>query len=125
MPTTTSRSILAVTTLRLEPTEGEIMSHRKLIDVQSTNLLLLHAIRLGVEIDRVATCCKFALNAALADHLRTMSHEQLWCVVTHVGQNTLFPPRQDLLALLQAPTPLAGPLAAVHAARPSPSFAKP
>ncbi len=101
------------------------MGHRKLIDVQSTNLHLLHAIRLGVEIDRVATCCKFALNAALADHLRTMSHEQLWSFVTHVGQNTLFPPRQDLLSLLQAPTPLAGPLAAVHAARPSPSFSKP
>ena len=101
------------------------MSYLLLTDVQSTNLHLLHTIRLGVELDRVTTSCKFALNAALADHLRTLSHEQLWSVVVHVGQNTLFPPRQDLLALLQTPIPLTGPLAAVHAARPSPLFFRP
>jgi hypothetical protein len=56
----------------------------------------------------------------LADHLRTLSLEQLWSVVAHVGQNTLFPPRQDLLAILQAPGPLAGPLAAARPARPAP-----
>lgn len=101
------------------------MTHVHLTDVQSTNLHLLQVIRLGIELDRVETCCRFALNAALADHLQTLSHEQLWSVVAHVGQNTLFPPRQDLLAILQAPRPLAGPLAAAHSARPSEPVAKP
>lgn len=101
------------------------MTHVHLTDVQSTNLHLLQVIRLGIELDRVETCCRFALNAALADHLQTLGHEQLWSVVAHVGQNTLFPPRQDLLAILQAPRPLAGPLAAAHSARPSAPLAKP
>lgn len=101
------------------------MTHLQLTDVQSTNLHLLQVIRLGIELDRVETCCRFALNVTLADHLLTLSHEQLWSVVAHVGQNTLFPPRQDLLAILQAPRPLAGPLAAVHSARPSPGLTKP
>lgn len=91
----------------------------QLTDVQSTNLHLLQVIRLGIELDRIETCCRFALDSTLADHLQTLGHEQLWSVVAHVGQNTLFPPRQDLLALLQAPRPLAGPLAAVQSPRPS------
>lgn len=84
-------------------------------DVIATNLHLLSAIRLGLEQDRVGTSCRFGLDSALADHLQTLGHEQLCQLVTHVGQVTLFPPRHDLLALLRAPTALAGTLAAVHA----------
>ncbi len=84
-------------------------------DVIATNLHLLSAIRLGLEQDRVGTSCRFGLDSALADHLCTLGHEQLRLLVTHVGQITLFPPRHDLLALLRAPTALAGTLAVVHA----------
>jgi len=91
----------------------------KLSDVQSTNLHLLMAIRLGLELDRVGTSCKFALNAALGDHLRTLSQDQIMALVAHTGQITLFPPRQDLLALLQAPVPLTGPLASARAPLPA------
>lgn len=87
-------------------------------DVESTNMHMLCAIRLGIEADRVAASSKFALSAALADRLGGLSHEQLWAFVTHVGPTTLFPPRQDLLALLDAPTPLTGTLAAVRTPRP-------
>ena len=96
------------------------MGHEQLTDVESINLRTLCTIRLGIEQDRVATCAKFALNAALADHLTTLSQEQLWSIVAHVGQTTLFPPRLDLLSLLKAPAPLVGPLAAVRTPRPSP-----
>jgi hypothetical protein len=95
------------------------MPHLQLTDVESTNLHMLCAIRLGVEQDRVGASSKFALSAALADRLRTLDHDKLWSFVNHVGQITLFPPRQDLLALLEAPVPLAGPLAVVHALRPA------
>jgi hypothetical protein len=88
-------------------------------DVMATNMHMLSAIRLGLEQDRVGASCRFALDAALADHLRTLGHEQLCALVTHVGQITLFPPRQDLLALLRVPTPLTGPLAAVHTPLPA------
>ena len=90
------------------------MNHLQLTDVQSTNLHLLQAIRLGIERDRVSTCCKFSLDAELADYLRTQSLDQLMSFVANVGQTSLFPPREDLLALLTAPAPLAAPLAAVR-----------
>jgi hypothetical protein len=90
------------------------MSQLQLTDVQATNLNMLFAIRLGIERDRVTTCSKFAITAALADHLQSLDHQQLWSIVAHVGQASLFPPRHDLLALLQAPAPLAGPLAVVR-----------
>jgi hypothetical protein len=90
------------------------MNDLQLSDVQSTNLHLLQAIRLGLERDRVNTCCKFALDAELADRLRGQSFEQLTSFVVNVGQTSLFPPRDDLLALLAAPAPLAAPLAAVR-----------
>jgi hypothetical protein len=90
------------------------MNHLQLTDVQSTNLHLLQAIRLGIERDRVSTCCNFALDAELADYLRTQSLDQLMSFVANVGQTSLFPPREDLLALLTAPAPLAAPLAAVR-----------
>jgi hypothetical protein len=38
-------------------------------------------------------------------------------LVANLGDATLFPARRDLLALLDAPLPLARPLAAVHAAQ--------
>ncbi|MDE2298476.1 MAG: hypothetical protein KGK18_09950 [Burkholderiales bacterium] len=94
------------------------MPDLRLTDVESTNLHMLCAIRLGIEQDRVTASSKFALSAALAERLLGLNHDQLWSIVTHVGSTTLFPPREDLLALLQAPVPLTGPLAAVHAARP-------
>lgn len=86
-------------------------------DVIATNLHLLSAIRLGLEQDRVGTSCRFGLDAALADRLRSLGHDELCLLVTHVGQSTLFPPRHDLLSLLRAPTALTGTLAAVHAPR--------
>ncbi len=93
------------------------MNDLPLTDVQSTNLHLLQTIRLGLERDPVATCCKFSLDAALADRLRAQSLDQLMSFVVHVGQTSLFPPREDLLALLAAPAPLAAPLAAVRLPR--------
>ena len=91
------------------------MSQFQLTDVQATNLNMLFAIRLGIERDRITTCSKFAINATLADHLQSLDPQQLWSIVAHTGQASLFPPRHDMLTLLQAPASLAGPLAAVHA----------
>ncbi|MBT9597765.1 MAG: hypothetical protein IV094_17420 [Vitreoscilla sp.] len=89
-------------------------------DVESTNLHMLNIIRLGIETDRVGTSSRFALSAALIERVRSLTQEQLWAFVAHIGQSTLFPPREDLLALLNAPVPLAGPLAAVRTPRPAP-----
>ena len=91
------------------------MNHAQLSDVQIANLTLLLTIRDGVMQDRLATCCKFALDAAQAERLGTLGIQQILAIVANVGDATLFPPRRDLIALLDLPLPLARPLAAVHA----------
>lgn len=89
-------------------------------DVESTNLHMLSVIRLSIEADRVGACARFSVSAPLVERLRSLTQEQLWAFVVHIGQTTLFPPRQDLLALLNAPLPLAATLAAAHTPRPAP-----
>ena len=98
------------------------MCHLLLSDVQSTNLQLLHAILVGTERDIVETCRKFSLHAALAERLRTMSPAEVWSLVHAVGQTSLFVPRADLVALIDAPPALAGTLAAARSPLPAPSM---
>lgn len=92
------------------------MHQAQLSDVQLTNLTLLLTIRDGVLQDRPAACCKFGLDAAQAERIGTMNVQQIIALVANVGDATLFPVRRDLIALLEAPLPLARPLAAVQAA---------
>ena len=94
------------------------MSHVTLSDVEWINLNVLAVIHAGLQNDRAATCCKFGLDAAQADDLRGLSLDDLWSLVVHIGDTTLFPPRADLVNLLRTPRPLAGPLALVHAPKP-------
>jgi hypothetical protein len=97
---------------------GRKMSHVQLSDVQCINLNVLTAIKIGMLHDKITTCCRFSLDAAQAELLGNLSTEQIWAIVANVGHATLFPPRHDLLSLLQTPLPLAGPLAAVRSPRP-------
>lgn len=88
-------------------------------DVQCTNFRQLSAIRLAIEADKVAACFRFAMDAELATQLQRFHLGQLISFVSHVGINTLFPPRDDLLSLLSAPAALVGPLAAARTPRPT------
>ncbi len=90
------------------------MSQRTLTDVEWINLHVLAVIRAGLQNDSAAACSKYALNTAQADHLRNMSLDDLWSLVIHIGDTTLFPPRTDLVVLLSTPRPLAGPLSLVR-----------
>jgi hypothetical protein len=94
------------------------MNHVQLSDVQYINLSVLTAIKSGLQQDKVATCCKFALDAAQAELLSKLRTDQIWAIVANVGHTCLFPPRHDLHSLLQTPLPLAGPLATVRAPKP-------
>ena len=90
------------------------MSQAQFSDVQLTNLTLLLTIRDGILQDRLVTCCKFGLGAAEADRIGAMNVQQVIAFIANVGDATLFPARRDLIALLEAPLPLARPLAAVQ-----------
>ena len=94
------------------------MSHVTLTDVEWINLNVLAVIRAGLQHDRASTCCKFALDTKLADYLNGLSLDELWSLVLHVGDTTLFPPRADLVTLLSAPRALAGPLAIIRPSAP-------
>ena len=93
------------------------MNQVQLSDVQIANLTLLLTIRDGILHDRTAACCRFALDAMQAERLGTLSVQQLMAIVANLGDATLFPPRRDLVSLLDTPLPLVRPLAAVHAPR--------
>ena len=92
------------------------MNHVQLSDLQLINLTMLLTIRDGVLQDRPGTCCRFALGAVQAERIGALSVQQIMAIVANVGDATLFPARLDLLALLEAPLPLARPLAAARAA---------
>ena len=85
-----------------------------LSNVQRMNLSMLLMIRDDIKEDVVSACCKYGLHAEQASWFEKQSIDDILAVVANVGQECLFPPRQDLFELLKAPVPLAGPLAAVH-----------
>jgi len=90
------------------------MNQVHLSDVQAANLTLLLTIRDGVLQDRVGASCRFALDAPQAERLGGMSVQQLMAIVANLGDATLFPPRRDLVRLLDAPLSLVRPLAAAQ-----------
>ena len=93
------------------------MPHARLSDVQLTNLTQLLTIQCSLKQDFGEACCRYSLDAPLANLLLELSVPQALAVVANMRDETLFPPRSDLAALLAAPLPLSGALAAVH--RPS------
>lgn len=94
------------------------MDQTQLSDVQLANLTLLLTIRDSIQHDPITACAKFALTREQAERLNAMSVQQVMAVVANVGNISLFPPRRDLISLLEHPLPLSGPLAAVHACEP-------
>lgn len=90
------------------------MSHVTLTDAEWINLNALVVIRAGLQHDMASTCSRYGLTTEQANNLRNLSLDDLWSLVIHIGDTTLFPPRADLVTLLSAPRPLAGPMALVH-----------
>jgi hypothetical protein len=93
------------------------MSTVQLSDVQLVNLSMLITMRDSIKRDFVSACCKFGLHAEQAKLFAEMSIEQILATVANVGQECLFPPREDLLQLLVVPVPLAGPITSVRPAK--------
>ena len=92
------------------------MSTVQLSDVQRVNLSMLITMRDNIQRDVVSACCKFGLRADQARFFGDLSVEHILAMVANVGEECLFPPRDDLLALLKLPVPLAGPITAVRPA---------
>jgi hypothetical protein len=87
--------------------------------VQTTNLQVMYAIRLGLERDMAGTCRRFGLHAEQAQQLRSLAPERLWAAVCAVRHTSLFVARSDVVSLLHAPPELVATLAAARPAVPS------
>jgi hypothetical protein len=83
-------------------------------DIQLSNLSMLITMRDGIKRDPVSACCQFGLRADQASFFGDLSIDQIFGIVANIGQECLFPPRQDLFSLLRLPLPLAGPITSVH-----------
>jgi hypothetical protein len=90
------------------------MSTVQLSDVQLVNLSMFLTMRDNIKRDPVSACCKFGLRAEQARFFGDLSIEQILAIVANVGQECLFPPREDLFTLLKLPVPLAGLMASVR-----------
>lgn len=95
------------------------MSHLALSDVQATNLYQLQTICLALAKDRLAASRHFDLTPAQTDFLLQLSTDQQWAIVASVGSHSLFPPRRDLLKVLQVPASLIASIMAAHNPPPS------
>lgn len=93
---------------------GKSMDTIQLSDVQLINLSMLMTIRDNIKRDLVSACCKFGLHADQARFFGDLSIDRILAIVANIGQECLFPPREDLLALLSLPAPLTGPITLVH-----------
>lgn len=98
------------------------MNTAQLSDVQLANLSMLITIRDHIKRDVVSACCRFGLRAEQANSFGELSIDRILAIVANIGQECLFPPRQDLFALLELPAPLARPITSV---RPPPKAALP
>ena len=90
------------------------MNTVQLSDVQLVNLSMLLTMRDNIKRDPVSACCKFGLHAEQARFFGDLPVEHILAVIANIGQECLFPPRQDLFQLLKLPVPLAGPITAVR-----------
>lgn len=93
------------------------MSTIQLSDVQVANLSMLITLRDNIKRDPVSACCKFGLRADQATFFGDLSLEHILAMVANVGQECLFPPREDLLTILKLPVPLLGPFTSVRPPR--------
>lgn len=90
------------------------MHYLELSTVQITNLTMLMTIQDSIKTDEIAACCHFGLQRNQAQYIAGLSFPQLLTIVVHLGNESLFFLRQDILSVLQHPLPLVGVMSATQ-----------
>jgi hypothetical protein len=83
-------------------------------NLQRANLTMLMAMRDDIKRDLVSACCRYGLEADQAAFIEALSVDDVLALVANLDDECLFPPRRDLLRLLDTPIPLAGAVASVR-----------
>jgi len=90
------------------------MGRLELSHVQIANLNMLLLIAECVKRDRTIACSRFGLDADQAEFLTTLAYQEILVLVTHLGDECLFPPRTDLIQVLSWPPQLANAMLLAH-----------
>ncbi len=93
------------------------MGKLELSQVQIANLNMLILIAECAKHDNATACSRFGLDADQAEFLASLALQDILSLVTHLGDECLFPPRADLVQVLAWPPQLAGALLMVHPAQ--------
>lgn len=95
------------------------MGRLELSHVQIANLNMLLLIAECVKRDQAVACSRFGLDADQAEFLSTLAYQEILVLVTHLGDECLFPPRTDLIQVLSWPPQLAAAMLLAHPALPN------
>lgn len=90
------------------------MHNLELSTVQIGNLAMLMTIQDSIKTDEIAACCHFGLQRDQAQYLAGLSFLHLMTIIVHLGNESLFFLRQDILNVLQHPMPLVGVMSAAQ-----------
>lgn len=79
------------------------MASRPLTDVQHANFIILSLIRDAAREDPGTACCRFGLTLAQLKKISELPPDDVMSIVTGMGNEALFFPREDLDRLLTLP----------------------
>jgi len=90
------------------------MAPMLLNDVQQLNYTNLATVRDAAREDPIAACCRYGISRDLLEMLSKLTPENVMHIVARLGDEVLFPPREDLGTLLSAPPTVMPLLAAAN-----------
>lgn len=87
--------------------------------IQELNFTLLQTVRDVAAADLATACCQFGLSVEQARTILALKPTEVLSIVSRLGGETLFAPREDIDALLKAPAHLQPLLALARRRTPS------
>lgn len=95
------------------------MASSPLNDVQHANFTILSLIRDAARVDPATACCRFGLTLAQLKTISELPPDGVMAIVTGMGNEALFFPREDLDRLLGLPRGVSALLASATARPPA------
>ena len=95
------------------------MATSPLNDVQHANFIVLSLIRDAARADPGTACCRFGLSLAQLKAISNLPPDGLMAIVTGMGNEALFFPREDLDRLLKLPSSVSAVLVSATARLPA------
>lgn len=95
------------------------MASTLLTDVQHANFIVLSLIRDAARADPGTACCRFGLTLAQLKAISDLPPDGVMAIISGMGNEALFFPREDLDRLLQLPVSVSAVLVSATARLPA------